>query len=75
MPGPEISAALPVVLDAIRACPHKEELRVLLPLLVDTDAPAYRQRLAELLGDAQPPRLPVESADFQPPVPQQTTSR
>lgn len=72
---PPITTALPVVLDAIAACPHRDELRTLLALLVDHDAPAYRQRLAELLGDARPPRLPVESRDFQPPVPQQAASR
>lgn len=75
MPLPEIRDALPVVLDAIAACPHRDELRTLLALLVDHDAPAYRQRLAELLRAAEPPRLPVESRDFQPPVPQQATSR
>jgi ribose 1,5-bisphosphokinase PhnN len=73
---PPITAALPTVLDAIRACPasHREELRSLLSLLVDHDAPAYRQRLAELLG-AEATRLPVESSDFQPPVPKQAETR
>lgn len=42
--------ALPIVLDALRDAPHRDELRRLLHLLVDTDAPAYRQRLAELLS-------------------------
>lgn len=73
--GVTIHAALPAVLDAIAACPHRDELRTLLALLVDHDAPAYRQRLAELLRAAEPPRLSVESRDFQPPVPQQATSR
>ncbi|TSE32080.1 helix-turn-helix domain-containing protein [Tepidimonas charontis] len=49
-----IHAALPVVLDAIAMCPHRDELRTLLALLVDHDAPAYRQRLAELLGSFDP---------------------
>lgn len=44
-----LAEALPVVLDALRDAPQRDELRRLLPLLVDTDAPAYRQRLAELL--------------------------
>lgn len=35
-------------------CPHRDELRTLLALLVDHDAPAYRQRLAELLGSFDP---------------------
>jgi len=51
---PSISTALPVVLDAIAMCPHRDELRTLLALLVDHDAPAYRQRLAELLGSFDP---------------------
>jgi hypothetical protein len=45
-----IEAALPVVLDALAASPARAELRQLLPVLVDTDAPAYRQRLMELLS-------------------------
>lgn len=48
---PTLPAALPVVLDALAASPHRAELRSLLALLVDTDAPAYRARLAELLAD------------------------
>lgn len=54
-PTPELAAALPVVLDAIAACPERAELERLLPLLV-TGAPAYRQRVAELLGG--PPAAP-----------------
>lgn len=45
---PGIAKALPVVLDAIEACPAKDELRQLLPLLL-TGAAVYRQRLADLL--------------------------
>lgn len=45
-----LSAALPVVLDALVACEHKEELKTLLGLIIDTNAQPYRQRLAELLG-------------------------
>lgn len=48
---PSLPSALPVVLDALAASPHRAELRSLLALLVDTDAPAYRARLAELLAD------------------------
>ncbi len=46
---PPLAAALPVVLDALEACPHTAELERLLPLL-PTGAPAYRERLAQLLG-------------------------
>ena len=52
--APSLSDALPVVLDAIDACPSREELRQLLPLIA-TGAPAYRQRLAELLAQAPSP--------------------
>lgn len=72
--SPPIRSALPVVLDAIAACPHKEELRVLLPLLLETDAPPYRARLLQLLG-ADVPRLPADSRDFYPPVPQQAETK
>lgn len=51
---PSLPDALPVVLDALAASPHRAELRSLLALLVDTDAPAYRARLAELLVDGAP---------------------
>lgn len=51
--APALIDALPVVLDALAAAPERAELRSLLPLLADTDAPAYRQRLAELLGAAR----------------------
>lgn len=66
---PHLATAAAVFLDALRACPHKEELRVLLPLLVETDAPLYRARLLELLGAQPTEALPVESRDFYPPVP------
>lgn len=46
---PTLPAALPVVLDALEACPHTAELERLLPLL-PTGVPAYRERFAELLG-------------------------
>lgn len=49
-----LEAALPRVLDALADAQQRDELRRLLPLLVDSDAPAYRQRLAELLGRAVP---------------------
>lgn len=65
-----LNQALDVVLDALAESPHRAELRQLLPMLVDTNAQAYRQRLAELL--APPQRTPppaAESKDFHPPVP------
>lgn len=48
--SPPIHAAVKVVLDALAASPHRAELKQLLPMLIDTDAPAYRLRLAELLA-------------------------
>lgn len=50
-PLPSLEAALKTMLDAIHSCParHKEEVRQLLLLLLDHDAPAYRQRLLEML--------------------------
>lgn len=51
-PVVHLADALPVVLDAMAASPARMELRQLLPMLIDTDAPAYRQRLAELLAAA-----------------------
>lgn len=72
-PPMPISTALPVVLDAIQKCQHREELRTLLALIVDVDAPAYRQRLAELLGarpaDHAAIKPPVESRSIFPPLP------
>lgn len=70
MPAPTLAQALGVVMDAIAMSPARAELKQLLPMLVDTNAAAYRARLAELL--AQPGMAPVpaaESKDFQPPVP------
>ncbi|WP_343734574.1 helix-turn-helix transcriptional regulator [Acidovorax sp.] len=67
---PTLPKALEVVLNAMAKAPEKAELKQLLPMLVDTNAAAYRARLAELL--AQPGAAPVpavESKDFQPPVP------
>lgn len=54
-----VAAALSIVLDALAACKARAELRQLLPMLVDTDAPAYRHRLAELLTDAAPSTSPL----------------
>ncbi|MFG6413820.1 hypothetical protein ACG02S_07890 [Roseateles sp. DC23W] len=48
--GSTLNDALTMVLDALAACSARTELRQLLPMLIDTNAPAYRQRLAELLG-------------------------
>jgi transcriptional regulator with XRE-family HTH domain len=47
-PPLQLADAIPLVLDAIETSPARDELRQLLPLLV-TGAPAYRQRLTELL--------------------------
>lgn len=49
---PNINQALPVVLDALASCKRTDELALMLPLLVRSNAPAYRRRLAELLGVA-----------------------
>ena len=48
VPPLPLAAALPVVLEAIAACPERDELRQLLPLLV-TGAHGYRERITELL--------------------------
>lgn len=53
---PGVSDALPVVLDALAAAPARKELRDLLGLILDTDSPLYRQRLAELLDPAAAPK-------------------
>ena len=45
--------ALDQVLDALAACPDRAELRQLLPMLVDTNAQAYRERLHQLLDGSQ----------------------
>lgn len=50
-PDLKLAEALPVVLEAIAACPEREELRQLLPLLV-TGAHGYRERITELLTRA-----------------------
>lgn len=60
-----IANALPVVLDALAKAPARAELRTLLPLLIDSDAQAYRQRLAELLVASKKQPMPsVETKDF-----------
>lgn len=46
---PSIREALDTVLDAIASSPDRAELRQLLPMLVDTNAQAYRERLHQLL--------------------------
>jgi transcriptional regulator with XRE-family HTH domain len=48
---PTLRQALPVVLDAISAARERDKLRAALLAFLDDDAPAYRQRLAELLGE------------------------
>lgn len=50
---PALREALPVVLDAVAACPQRNELRALLAMLVDHDSTAYRSRLQELLEQTQ----------------------
>lgn len=52
--APTLAQALETTLNALAASPHRSELKSLLVLLVDTDAPAYRQRLAELLAPGEP---------------------
>lgn len=49
-PAPTLSAALPVVLNAIAAASDRAKLRTALNALIDDDAPAYRQRVTELLA-------------------------
>lgn len=49
---PTLADALPVVLAAMAAVRSRAELRQLLPMLVDTNAEAYRTRLLELLQEA-----------------------
>lgn len=51
-PPPTLAQALDVVMDALAKSPTKAELKQLLPMLVDTNAAAYRARLGELLGQA-----------------------
>lgn len=67
--APTLAQALEVLLVAIAESPHRAELRQLLPMLVDTNAPAYRQRLGELLapgGPANPtkPAIQAQTHDF-----------
>lgn len=45
-----LDQALTVVLEAIASAPDKARLRTALMALLDDDAPAYRQRVAELLN-------------------------
>lgn len=49
---PTLAQALEVVLDAMAQSTAKAELKQLLPMLVETNAAAYRARLGELLGKA-----------------------
>lgn len=53
-----LSQALPIVLDAIAKAPDKARLRTALLALLDDDAPAYRQRVAELLDPRSMPEPP-----------------
>lgn len=45
----------------MRACPHREELRTLMTLLIDIDAEPYRKRLLELLDTQSVPRPPART--------------
>lgn len=49
---PSLAQALEVVLDAMAQSTAKAELKQLLPMLVETNAAAYRARLGELLGQS-----------------------
>lgn len=49
---PTLAQALEVVLDAMAQSTAKAELKQLLPMLVETNAAAYRARLGELLGQS-----------------------
>lgn len=51
-PAPTLAQALEVVLDAMAQSTAKAELKQLLPMLVETNAAAYRARLGELLGQS-----------------------
>lgn len=67
---PNIALALAVVLDSMVKSTAKEELKQLLAMLLDTNAAAYRTRLAELLAQSGMSPIPgPESKDFLPPVP------
>lgn len=71
-PAPTLAQALEVVMDAMAQSAAKAELKQLLPMLVETNASAYRARLAELLVQSGASQVPAaESRDFQPPVPPQ----
>ena len=50
--APTLAQALEVVLDAMAQSTAKAELKQLLPMLVETNAAAYRARLGELLGQS-----------------------
>lgn len=57
--GCALEVALQVVLDALADAPQRDKLRTALLAVLDDDAPAYRQRLAELLQAATPARAQV----------------
>lgn len=50
--APTLAQALEVVMDAMAQSTAKAELKQLLPMLVETNASAYRTRLGELLGQS-----------------------
>jgi hypothetical protein len=56
---PSMDEALLVVLDAMAVAPQRDKLRTALLAVLDDDAPAYRQRLAELLQATTPARAQV----------------
>lgn len=69
--APDLIESIPVVLDAMARAPQRDKLRTALLAVLDDDAPAYRQRLAELLTEAQSPGQPGAN---QPPA-KQTAKR
>ena len=57
-----LAEAIATVLAAVSESQEKDELRQLLPLLVTADAPAYRDRLLELLERAGTPSLDEDAS-------------
>ena len=54
---PPLNLALEVVLNALAQATNREELKQLLPMIVDTNAAAYRTRLLELLEQQAEPNM------------------
>lgn len=70
--APTLAEALPLVLDALADAPDRAEIKTLLALLMDTGAPAYRQRLAELLARGAAEVAPAAAPAAQQPAPAAT---